>query len=488
MASHLERRKFLAALGGAAAAWPLAARAQQGERVRRVGVLMGILADDPQARARAAAFVKGLQARGWVDGRNLSIDYRWTAGEPDHMRAQAAELVATAPDIIIAFGSAGVQAVQPQTRTIPVVFVNAPDPVNLGFVASLARPGGNITGFTGFEPSMAGKWLEGLKEIAPKVTRVAVLFHPDLPAYRPRLRVIEALAPSLGVTAVPASARDTTEIERVIETFATGPSDGLIVQPGVFTTANREFIVSVAARHRLPAAYPFRYFVTAGGLISYGLDIVDLYRQDFKRGAGVWVPYGTAYHALYHSAKAHASETVLVHGASGGVGIAALQIARAMGLKVFGTAGTPSGLEMAKREGAHRVFDHRTAGYQEELLQATGNGGVDIILEMLANVNLSYDTKLLANNGRIIVIGSRGEVTINPRELMARRASIRAFTLWATTAAEEADIHAGLLAGFENGTLRPVVGKEMPLAEAARAHKEILEPGSVGKIVLICSS
>jgi NADPH2:quinone reductase len=211
-------------------------------------------------------------------------------------------------------------------------------------------------------------------------------------------------------------------------------------------------------------------------------------KVDFKQGAGVWVPYGTAYHALYHSAKAHASETVLVHGASGGVGIAALQIARAMGLKVFGTAGTPRGLEMAKREGAHRVFDHRTAGYQEELLQATGNGGVDIILEMLANVNLSYDTRLLANNGRIIVIGSRGEVTINPRELMARRASIRAFTLWAITAAEEADIHAGLLAGFENGTLRPVVGKEMPLAEAARAHKEILEPGSVGKIVLICSS
>ena len=205
---------------------------------------------------------------------------------------------------------------------------------------------------------------------------------------------------------------------------------------------------------------------------------------DFKQGAGIWVPYGTAYHALYHSAKAHASETVLVHGASGGVGTAALQIARAMGLKVFGTAGTPKGLEMAKREGAHQVFDHRKAGYQEEILQATGNRGVDIILEMLANVNLSSDTKLLANNGRIIVIGSRGEVTINPRELMSRRASIRAFTLWAITATEEADIHAGLIAGLENGTLRPVVGKVLPLAEAARAHKEILEPGSAGKIVL----
>jgi NADPH:quinone reductase len=207
---------------------------------------------------------------------------------------------------------------------------------------------------------------------------------------------------------------------------------------------------------------------------------------DFKQGAGIWVPYGTAFHALYHSAKAHASETVLVHGASGGVGIAALQIAHAMGLKVLGTAGTPKGLELAKREGAHQVFDHSKAGYQAEILQATGNRGVDIVLEMLANVNLSHDTKLLANNGRVIVIGSRGEVTINPRELMARRASIRGLVLPAITPDEEADIHAGLFAGLENGTLRPVVGKELPLAEAAHAHEEILKPGSAGKIVLIC--
>jgi NADPH2:quinone reductase len=209
-------------------------------------------------------------------------------------------------------------------------------------------------------------------------------------------------------------------------------------------------------------------------------------KVDFKQGAGIWVPYGTAFHALYHSAKAHASETVLVHGASGGVGIAALQIGRAMGLRVLGTAGTPRGVEIAKREGAHQVFEHRKSGYQEEILQATGNRGVDIVLEMLANVNLSHDTKLLANNGRVIVIGSRGEVTINPRELMGRRASIRGFTLWGITPGEEADIHAGLFAGLENGTLRPVVGKELPLAEAARAHKEILEPGAGGKIVLIC--
>jgi NADPH:quinone reductase len=207
---------------------------------------------------------------------------------------------------------------------------------------------------------------------------------------------------------------------------------------------------------------------------------------DFKQGAGLWVPYGTAYHALYHAAKAHASETVLVHGASGGVGIAAVQIARAVGLKVLGTAGTPKGLELAKREGAHQVFDHRKSGYQEEILQATGNRGVDIILEMLANVNLSQDTRLLANNGRVVVIGSRGEVTINPRELMGRRASIRAFTLWGITPEEEADIHAALFAGLDNNTLRPIVGKELPLAEATRAHKEILEAGSAGKIVLVC--
>ena len=204
----------------------------------------------------------------------------------------------------------------------------------------------------------------------------------------------------------------------------------------------------------------------------------------FSQGAGVWVPYGTAYHALFHSAKARSSETVLVHGASGGVGSAAVQIARAMGLTVFGTAGTSKGLELVKREGCHEAFGHGKAGYHEEIMKATGGRGVDIILEMLANVNLATDLKLLAMNGRVIIIGNRGEITINPRDLMARRASARGFTLWAITPEEEADIHAGLIAGLENGTLRPVVGKELPLAEAARAHKEILEPGASGKIVL----
>ena len=207
-------------------------------------------------------------------------------------------------------------------------------------------------------------------------------------------------------------------------------------------------------------------------------------RISFSQGAGVWVPYGTAYYALHQSTTVRASETVLVHGASGGVGSAAVQMARAMGLIVFGTAGTQKGAELVKREGAHQVFDHSKAGYQEEILKTTGGRGVDVILEMLANVNLAADLKLLATNGRVIVVGNRGEIAINPRDLMLRRASARGFTLWAITPAEESEIHAGLIAGLENGTLRPVVGKELPLAEAARAHKEILEPGAAGKIVL----
>jgi NADPH2:quinone reductase len=205
----------------------------------------------------------------------------------------------------------------------------------------------------------------------------------------------------------------------------------------------------------------------------------------FTQGAGVWVPYGTAYHALFHSAEAHASETVLVHGASGGVGIATVQIARAAGLTVLGTAGGPKGLALATREGAHHVFDHSKPGYTDQIMQVTGGRGVDIVVEMLANVNLPADMKMLATNGRIIVVGNRGEVTVNARELMARRASVRGFTLWALTPAEVADIHAGLGAGMENGTLRPIVGKEIPLSDAPRAHREILEPGAHGKIVLI---
>ena len=205
----------------------------------------------------------------------------------------------------------------------------------------------------------------------------------------------------------------------------------------------------------------------------------------FSQGAGLWVPYGTAYTALRHHADARAGETLLVHGASGGVGVAAVQWARALGLTVIGTAGTSRGLELVKKEGAHHVFDHSKAGYPEEILKATGGRGIDLILEMLANVNLATDLKLLAIRGRVIVIGNRGEITINPRELMARRASVRGFTLWAATDAESAEIHAAIAAGIENGTLRPIVGKELPLKDAPQAHIDVMAPGAFGKIALI---
>ena len=205
----------------------------------------------------------------------------------------------------------------------------------------------------------------------------------------------------------------------------------------------------------------------------------------FAQGAGLWVPYGTAYTALHHHAHARAGEALLIHGASGGVGTAAVQFAHAQGLTVIGTAGTQRGLELVKKQGAHHVFDHTKAGYAEEIQKLTGGKGVDVILEMLANVNLATDLKLLALHGRVIVIGNRGEITINPRELMARRAMVRGFTLWAATEAESVEIHAAIAAGLENVTLRPIVGKELPLKEAPKAHQEVMVPGAFGKIVLI---
>jgi NADPH:quinone reductase len=205
----------------------------------------------------------------------------------------------------------------------------------------------------------------------------------------------------------------------------------------------------------------------------------------FAQGAALWVPYGTAYTALHHHANARAGETVLVHGASGGVGLAAVQLSRAIGLNIIGTAGTQRGLDLIKKEGAHHVFNHTKAGYAEEILRLTGGSGIDIVLEMLANINLATDMKLLAREGRVIVIGNRGEITVNPRELMARRASVRGFTLWAVTEAESSEIHAGIAAGLENGTLRPIVGKELPLKDASQAHLDIVAPGAFGKIVLV---
>ncbi len=227
-----------------------------------------------------------------------------------------------------------------------------------------------------------------------------------------------------------------------------------------------------------------------GAYAEYALSLEEQVHRlpdnvSFEQGAGVWVPYGTAFHALHHFAKARAGETVLVHGASGGVGTASVQMARAMGINVFGTAGTDKGLDLVKREGAHQAFNHRNAGYQQEIMKASSDKGMDVILEMLANVNLGGDLKMLAQHGRVVVIGSRGDATITPRDLMSRRASVRAFTLWAAQPAETAEIHAGLYAGMANGTLRPVVGKQFPLAEVASAHKEILEPGASGQIILV---
>ncbi len=208
-------------------------------------------------------------------------------------------------------------------------------------------------------------------------------------------------------------------------------------------------------------------------------------RTTFNQGAGIYVACGTAYHALYHHANARASETLLVHGASGGVGIAGVQIARSIGMTVIGTAGTEKGLELVRREGAHHAFNHKRAGYMDAILKATNGRGVDVILEMLANVNLAADLKLLARHGRVIVIGSRGDISITPRDLMARTSSVRGFVLWGISEADEADVHAGLYASLENNTVRPVVGKELPLGEAVRAHKEIMETGALGKTILV---
>jgi NADPH:quinone reductase len=205
----------------------------------------------------------------------------------------------------------------------------------------------------------------------------------------------------------------------------------------------------------------------------------------FAQGSGLWVPYGTAYTALYHHAHAHSSETVLIHGASGGVGTAAIQFARAAGMTVLGTAGSQRGLDLILKEGADKAFDHSKPEHVDEILKFTGGRGVDVILEMAAHINLATDLKLLAQHGRTVVIGNRGEITINPRELMGRRASVCGFTLWAATEKETADIHAAIAAGLENGTLRPIVGKEIPLKDAALAHQEVLAPGSFGKIVLV---
>jgi putative tryptophan/tyrosine transport system substrate-binding protein len=278
----MRRRAFITGLGSVAAAWPLAAYSQQGERTRRIGVLLILPPDDPDGQARLAAFAQGLQELGWTVGRDVQIDYRWGSGDADRTRRYAAELVALAPDVILASGTSTVAPLQRVTRTVPIVFANVVDPVGAGFVASLARPGGNATGFTPFEFGMSGKWLELLKQIAPRVTRVAVIRDTTQGSGTSQLAAIQAVAPSFGVDVRPVDARDAGEIERDIAEFARGPNGGLIVTASGLSLIHRELIITQAARHRLPAVYPFRNHITSGGLICYGPDIID----QFRRAAG----------------------------------------------------------------------------------------------------------------------------------------------------------------------------------------------------------
>jgi putative ABC transport system substrate-binding protein len=271
------RREFITLLGGAAA-WPFAATAQQGKRMQRVGVLMPYTANDPQVQARNAAFLRGLQQLGWTVGNNVQIDYRWSAGNEDDTRKYAAELVALGPDVIFASGSAAVGPLQRATRTVPIVFALVPDPVGAGFVESLARPGGNITGFTQFEYGIGAKWLELLKQIAPSVTRAAVVRDPAITAGIGLWGAIQSVSPSFGVELRPVDVRDTDEIERALAAFARSPNGGLIVTGSALAVVHRDLIIALAARHRLPAIYYDRYFAAAGGLISYGSDNVEQYR------------------------------------------------------------------------------------------------------------------------------------------------------------------------------------------------------------------
>ena len=274
----IRRREFVTLLGGVAAAWPLAARAQQGERVRHIGVLMYWTADDAEGQARLAAFKQALQQSGWSENRNLRIDTRWATA--DDIRRHAAELVALAPDVLVAAtGTATAASLLEATRTVSVVFVTVIDPVGAGFVASLAQPGGNATGFTNYEYSMSGKWLELLKEVAPLVTRAAVLRDPAVASGIGQFGAVQIVAPLLGVELSPVDIRDAREIERAVTAFARGSNGGLIVTGSAAAIVHRELIATLAARHRLPAVYPGRYSVTAGGLISYGPDLIDQYRR-----------------------------------------------------------------------------------------------------------------------------------------------------------------------------------------------------------------
>jgi putative ABC transport system substrate-binding protein len=273
----MQRRQFIALLGGAAT-WPLAARAQQDQRVRHIGVLSNLAEDDPESVARRPVFEQALKALNWTKGSNLRVDYRWAEGDAERMRKLAAELIALAPDVIVTSGNIVLASMMQATRTIPIVFVQVIDPVGSGFVKSLARPGGNITGFTQFEYSLAGKWVELLKPIAPHVTRAAVIRDPTRGPGIGQFAVVQAIAPTLGMELSPINAPDVSEMESAIVEFARSPNGGLVVTVGG-TAYHRDLIIALAAKHRLPAVYPFRYFASRGGLMSYGPDTIDQYRR-----------------------------------------------------------------------------------------------------------------------------------------------------------------------------------------------------------------
>jgi putative ABC transport system substrate-binding protein len=277
----VKRRESITLVGGAAATWPLAARAQQPERMRRIGALMGYAENDPEGQARVGAFGQGLQDLGWAEGRNIRIDRRWaTPGDMESRRRFAEELVALQPDLILSHGTPSTAALLPQTRTIPILFAGVSDPIGSGFVASFPRPGGNVTGFITMEPTMSGKWPELLKEIAPDVTRVALLFNPvTVPFVEYWRGPFQSAAASFGLKSMMASVRDASELESVTAALAREPNSGLIAIPDTFLAAHREEVTSLAARYRPPAVYGFRYFTDVGGLMSYGSDQIDDYRR-----------------------------------------------------------------------------------------------------------------------------------------------------------------------------------------------------------------
>jgi putative ABC transport system substrate-binding protein len=278
LGAGMQRRDFISFLGGAAAAWPLAVRAQQPERVRQIGMLNALGADDPEAQARVAVFKQSLQQLGWVVGQNLKIEIRQIGADVDRLRSNAVELVTLAPDVIFTIGSVAVALLQQATRTIPIVFVNAPDPVGAGFVQSMAHPGGNITGFSNFEYSMSGKWAELLKQIAPKVTRALVLRDPTSAAGIGQFAAVRSIAQSLGLELTPVNVRDNDEIEQSAAAFASSGNGGMIVTAGG-TGARRKLIISLASRYKLPSVYPYRYYAVDGGLVTYGPNTLDPVRR-----------------------------------------------------------------------------------------------------------------------------------------------------------------------------------------------------------------